>query len=70
MANIRVDGNDERGIDVAIMARAGFEIRSIRSHVDDEEGGSRIFSRDCPEFEVFRPNGNQTTVLMLSLIHI
>src|SRR5215204_5157624 len=30
-----IDGNDDRGIDVGVMTRAGYEILSIRSHVDD-----------------------------------
>ncbi len=30
-----IDGNDDRGIDVAIMTRSGFGIDSICSHVDD-----------------------------------
>ncbi|MCI0599360.1 MAG: endonuclease/exonuclease/phosphatase family protein [Beijerinckiaceae bacterium] len=59
-----IDGNDERGIDVAIMTREGYDIRSIRSHVDDEEGGSRIFSRDCPEFEITTPGNHLLTVLV------
>ncbi len=59
-----IDGNDERGIDVAIMTREGYDIRSLRSHVDDEEDGTRIFSRDCPEFEVTTPSNNRLTVLV------
>jgi len=59
-----IDGNDDRGIDVAIMTREGYDIRSIRSHVDDEEDGNRIFSRDCPEFEVTTPANNRLTVLV------
>jgi hypothetical protein len=30
-----INGNDERGIDVGIISRKGFEIRSMTSHVDD-----------------------------------
>jgi hypothetical protein len=29
-----VDGNDDRGIDVGIMTKPGFEIGDIRSHVE------------------------------------
>lgn len=28
-----IDGNDDRGIDVGLMAKAGYEIIAIRSHV-------------------------------------
>src|SRR5262245_51456674 len=34
-----IDGNDDRGIDVAIMTRNGFSIESMISHVDDEDHG-------------------------------
>jgi hypothetical protein len=43
-----IDGNDDRGIDVGVMTRSGFEIASIRSHVDDTDQLGTIFSRDCP----------------------
>jgi len=41
-----VDGNDERGIDVGIMTKTGFRIRTIRSHVDAEDDVGIVFSRD------------------------
>jgi len=47
-----IDGNDERGIDVGLMTKSGFDIGTIVSHVDDSVSGERIFSRDCPEFTV------------------
>jgi hypothetical protein len=47
-----IDGNDERGIDVGLLKKPGNLIESIVSHVDDMEAGSRVFSRDCPEFTV------------------
>ncbi|SOC56597.1 endonuclease/exonuclease/phosphatase family protein [Ornithinimicrobium cerasi] len=59
-----VDGNDERGIDVGLMTGAGYPIRRITSHVDDTVGGSRVFSRDCPEFEVGLPGGGRLVVLV------
>lgn len=59
-----IDGNDERGIDVAIMTRRNHRIRSISSHVDDMENGIRIFSRDCPVFEIETPANNRLTVLI------
>jgi endonuclease/exonuclease/phosphatase family metal-dependent hydrolase len=51
-----VDGNDDRGIDVAIMTRHGFDIGSIRSNVDKTDAKGIIFSRDCAEYEVRTPN--------------
>jgi len=59
-----IDGNDERGIDVAIMTRNGFDLDMMRSHVDDEDNGHRIFSRDCAEYHVRTPANDQLIVLV------
>jgi len=37
-----VDGNDERGIDVAILTRTGYPIGHIRSNVDAEDATGPI----------------------------
>ncbi len=59
-----IDGNDERGIDVALMTGVGFPISDMRSHVDDRlANGSPIFSRDCPEYLVTTPRGSRLWVL-------
>lgn len=60
-----IDGNDDRGIDVAIMTRSGFGIDSICSHVDDTEDGKRIFSRDCAEYHLKTP-GNEDLVVLVN----
>ena len=52
-----IDGNDDRGIDVAIMTRAGFTIETIRSNVDATDAQGEIFSRDCPQYEIRTPGG-------------
>jgi endonuclease/exonuclease/phosphatase family metal-dependent hydrolase len=59
-----IDGNDERGIDVGLMTKRGFDIGTIVSHVDDFAGGSRLFSRDCPEFTVTDAAGNAILVIV------
>lgn len=61
-----VDGNDERGIDVGIMTRAGFDIASIRSNVDTLDGatGNPLFSRDCAEYELRTPSGATIRLLV------
>jgi endonuclease/exonuclease/phosphatase family metal-dependent hydrolase len=59
-----VDGNDDRGIDVAIMTRNSFDLESIRSHVDDKDSGKRIFSRDCAEYHIRTPANDQLIVLV------
>jgi endonuclease/exonuclease/phosphatase family metal-dependent hydrolase len=48
-----IDGNDMRGIDVSLVSR--FPIRNLRSHVDDKQGKTVIFSRDCLEVELLLP---------------
>jgi endonuclease/exonuclease/phosphatase family metal-dependent hydrolase len=59
-----IDGNDDRGIDVAVMTRAGYEIELIRSHVDDEEEGNRVFSRDCAEYHIKTPSNERLVLLV------
>lgn len=59
-----LDGNDTRGIDVGIMTKKGYGIGSIRSHIHDLRSNKRpIFSRDCPEYEITTPSGEQVWVL-------
>lgn len=59
-----IDGNDERGIDVGLMTRGGHRIGLMRSHVDDLKDDVRVFSRDCPEFQVTVPSGKTVFVLV------
>ena len=56
-----IDGNDDRGIDVGIMTR--LPVGTMRSHVDDLSDQTRIFSRDCAEYEIVLPSGR--TLLLL-----
>jgi len=60
-----VDGNDLRGIDVGLMTREGFPIRSVTSHVDDRDARGRlVFSRDCADYAVGLPGGGTLHVLV------
>jgi hypothetical protein len=59
-----IDGNDERGIDVAVMTRAGFSIDSICSNVDTTDAKGTVFSRDCPQYEIRTPGGAVVHVLV------
>ena len=56
-----IDGNDLRGIDVGVLSNV--PLRNIRSHVDDTAGNSRVFSRDCVEYETILPSGSSLWVL-------
>jgi endonuclease/exonuclease/phosphatase family metal-dependent hydrolase len=59
-----IDGNDDRGIDVGLFSKNGFEVDTLRSHVDDlDKKGDRIFSRDCAEYLIRTPGGNEILVL-------
>jgi len=57
-----IDGNDERGIDVAILSR--YPITDITTHVFDSRGRSTIFSRDCAEYFVDVPGVDGKLLVM------
>jgi endonuclease/exonuclease/phosphatase family metal-dependent hydrolase len=59
-----IDGNDDRGIDVAVLTKAGFVIQSVKSHVDDADGQGLIYSRDCPEYSITTPSGESIVLLV------
>jgi endonuclease/exonuclease/phosphatase family metal-dependent hydrolase len=60
-----IDGNDDRGIDGGLMSKSGYPIGLMRSHVDDRDSNGRtIFSRDCPEFTVATPSGEELVVMV------
>jgi endonuclease/exonuclease/phosphatase family metal-dependent hydrolase len=59
-----IDGNDERGIDIGIMAKLDYSIVRILSHIDDKDAKGTIFSRDCAEYEIKTPNGNTLLLLL------
>ena len=59
-----IDGNDDRGIDVAIMTRQGFSIETIRSNVDAIDERGEIFSRDCAQYEIRTLSGAIIHVLV------
>jgi hypothetical protein len=53
-----IDGNDDRGIDVGLMTKEGFDIGLMRSHIHDlKPDGNLVYSRDCPEYAVTTPTG-------------
>lgn len=58
-----IDGNDERGIDVGVMAREPHRLDFMRTHVDDRIDGRRVFSRDCAEFHFLLGGGQRLAIL-------
>lgn len=59
-----IDGNDDRGIDVGLVARAGYPILSVVSHVDDRDEEGIVFSRDCAEYLIQTPSGEKLLVMV------
>lgn len=59
-----IDGNDDRGIDVGILARDGYSIERMVSHVDDRDAQGAIFSRDCAEYLITNPAGEKVLLLV------
>lgn len=59
-----IDGNDTRGIDVGLLTRHHYDIGAIHSHVDDTDSKGTIFSRDCAEYNVTTPQGNEFVLLI------
>ena len=59
-----IDGNDDRGIDVAVLTKRAWPLGTIRTHVDDTDLTGVIFSRDCPEYEIRTPGGHRIVVLL------
>ena len=59
-----IDGNDQRGIDVGLLTKAGYEIGLMRSHIHDlKPDGNPIYSRDCPEYQITTPAGETIWIL-------
>ena len=59
-----IDGNDDRGIDVALLSQRGYPLGPMRSHLDDVDDHGVVFSRDCPEYELRTPGGRRLVILV------
>ena len=59
-----VDGNDDRGIDVGILARADYRLNATWTHVFDTDDQGVIFSRDCCEYHFTTPGGDPLVVMV------
>jgi endonuclease/exonuclease/phosphatase family metal-dependent hydrolase len=57
-----IDGNDARGIDVAILSR--HPILDITTHIFDLPGAPPIFSRDCAEYFIRVPGVGKPVIVM------
>ncbi len=62
---IVIDGNDPRGIDIALATRSAIPIVTARTNIFARDGGEGpIFSRDCLEVELAAPGGRTLHVLV------
>jgi hypothetical protein len=61
---IVIDGNDPRGIDIALGCKKGFEIVTAKTNIFATDAGGTIFSRDCLEVELTTPSGKTIYVLV------
>jgi endonuclease/exonuclease/phosphatase family metal-dependent hydrolase len=59
-----IDGNDDRGIDVGLLTRESFPIKSMISHVHDRDDVGTIFSRDCAEYLIPLEGGEHLLLLV------
>lgn len=62
-----IPGNDPRGLDMAIMTKNGYQIRSVRSHVNDSYSDGKYFDKDFQEFEILTPKGETIWILSAHL---
>jgi len=58
-----VEGNDSRGIDVGLLAKAAYRLVQIRTHIFDTDDEGPVFSRDCCEYHLDTPLGTRLVVL-------
>ena len=62
-----IDGNDDRGINVGVLARP--VSHRIPSHVNDTDTDTdtegEVFSRNCPEYPIDLPGGEHLGVLVI-----
>lgn len=60
-----IEGNDDRGINVGLMTRDGFDVDPVHTHIFDlVKENQPIFSRDCPEYLVRTKTGTEVLVLV------
>lgn len=61
---IVIDGNDPRGIDIALAATKKFPIVTAKTNIFARDDFGTIFSRDCLEVEIGVPGGRNVFVLI------
>lgn len=59
-----VDGNDPRGIDVALAAKKAYPVVTARTNAFARDADGLVFSRDCLEVSLTTPGGEAVHVLV------
>ena len=62
-----VPGNDDCGLDLGIMLKGGYRVKSIVSHSNENWEGERLFDKDFQEYEIIDLQGRLLTILSAHL---
>jgi len=61
---IVLEGNDSRGIGMAILTKNGYKIDTVKSHgMDFMNGDGLVFDIDCQEYTIITPEGEKVYIL-------
>ena len=64
-----LETNDVYGRGIGILTKDGFDVKSMKSHVNDfDTNGNPIFDMDLQEYKISTPNGKIVTVLSTCFI--
>lgn len=65
-----VPGNDSRGLELGIMLKNGYSLRSMMSYSNETCGGEKLFDKDFQEYEVRDPEGKAVSILSAHLCEL
>ena len=62
-----IPGNNDQGLEMGIMTKNGYKIKSVISHVNDFSDQKRFFDKDFQEYEILTPEGETLWILAAHL---
>ena len=62
-----IPGNDSRGLEMGILTKNGYHVRSFKSHANDIYDEGKFFDKDFQEFEIITPKGESLWILSVHL---
>lgn len=65
---IVLPGNNSKGLEMGIMAKNGYKIEGVKSHVNDMFQNEKLFDKDFQEYEIIPPDGEKIIILSAHLI--